>query len=622
MTIPLFTQPVPGDFVGALNTLVNQVNNAISAFSTTLSNSVSQTYQIVGTRCGTNGPLGITSQAQKGASGRIQHCLPFGAEEIVVVWSGYSSSPGAVEVTIPTGFCHQATAATIVAGGTGYAVGDLITPTVAANQIAPTLVVSAVSGGVITDLEVVSGSIFNAIPATGLATTKVTGSGDNTATVTLTVAPFALGFHLGLEQVWGTQTAYAFNNLNGVQPLVRGANVNGLNKEVLLQSGSYIMTDPVTKEFNPGALIGTRYYTPNGGLPVGRALSGSAGLNEYSVFSNFTDVVAGGAMSTSASPPGGFQPLAILGKLRVPKPNFAIIGDSIAYGSVSVNGATTSGATLDANGNKSWIEKAMNQQVPWTNISVSGETVTDWVDTASRLRWRDLDLIRPGCIFDENCINTISNGVTTFAQLLAYKQELWNRFRSLGVRQIWVPTCTPNSTSKYKMTVLPTIAAGGTGYDVSSTFDVTIAGGTLAGGGTAATVSVTTNSSGVVTTVNSITNAGLYTTKPTSPNAATGGTGSGLSLTISTSFNGWYDLSNQALAASNVAIQAWNAYLRAGNAQQYGVTQVIDICRVVESSLGSGLWALGTTLDGTHPTDSATTAMAAYAAPSFANLSY
>ncbi|MGH9066783.1 MAG: hypothetical protein ACRD0J_04725, partial [Acidimicrobiales bacterium] len=73
------------------------------------------------------------------------------------------------------------------------------------------------------------------------------------------------------------------------------------------------------------------------------------------------------------------------------------------------------------------------------------------------------------------------------------------------------------------------VAAGGTGYAASSTFNVNVSGGTET---TAAVVNVTTNASGVVTTINSITTAGVYSALPTNPAATTGGTGSGLTLTL------------------------------------------------------------------------------------------
>jgi hypothetical protein len=78
--------------------------------------------------------------------------------------------------------------------------------------------------------------------------------------------------------------------------------------------------------------------------------------------------------------------------------------------------------------------------------------------------------------------------------------------------------------------VSATINAGGTGYGASQTFNVTVSGGTFT---TAAVVNVTSDGSGVVTTVNSITTPGNYTVLPSlTGNAVTGGTGTGLTLNL------------------------------------------------------------------------------------------
>lgn len=80
-----------------------------------------------------------------------------------------------------------------------------------------------------------------------------------------------------------------------------------------------------------------------------------------------------------------------------------------------------------------------------------------------------------------------------------------------------------------------TVADGGTGYAVSDV--LTVVGGT----GTAATLTVTGVSTGVITTI-SVTTEGDYTVFPTSPVTVTGGTGTGatFNLTESTVRNGIY----------------------------------------------------------------------------------
>lgn len=73
--------------------------------------------------------------------------------------------------------------------------------------------------------------------------------------------------------------------------------------------------------------------------------------------------------------------------------------------------------------------------------------------------------------------------------------------------------------------IAATVASGGTGYSIGDV--LTVAGGT----GAAATVKVILVASGVVSGV-VVEDPGLYTVDPPSPNAATGGTGTGISLTL------------------------------------------------------------------------------------------
>lgn len=72
-----------------------------------------------------------------------------------------------------------------------------------------------------------------------------------------------------------------------------------------------------------------------------------------------------------------------------------------------------------------------------------------------------------------------------------------------------------------------TVSSGGSGYGASQTFNVTLSGGTST---TAAQASVSTDATGLVTKVNGVITAGVYTVIPSSPTATTGGTGTGLTL--------------------------------------------------------------------------------------------
>jgi hypothetical protein len=73
-----------------------------------------------------------------------------------------------------------------------------------------------------------------------------------------------------------------------------------------------------------------------------------------------------------------------------------------------------------------------------------------------------------------------------------------------------------------------TVASGGTGYTVGNV--LSIVGGTLATG-SAATITVATVSSGVITSV-TLTTAGVYSTLPTNPVSVTGGSGSSATFNL------------------------------------------------------------------------------------------
>jgi hypothetical protein len=556
-------------------------------------------YQLVGTRCGLNGLGGFFNSTAPGCESRIQHTLPYGAQSVYPLYAGFQMTlPGnvATESSLPLGAGYQAGSAVAVATGSGYAVSDTIVPTVAANQTAPTLVVTAISSGAIAGLAVADGGLFSAIPAAALTQTSTSGSGTG-GTFTLGVSASVAGLHLGIEQAWGTQTAFGATALTGVRKLTKGATLSGAAGNVMLPSGDMVSPDAVLVTLPAGTTIGTRMWTPGWNIPVGRFLSGSAGLNEDSHSAVLSDTAWNGTYPAHTSPAAGFQPIAIMGRLATPKPSFVLIGDSIMYGVVSAHGAATAHDTLDANGNGGWAERAAAQQVPWSNFSTSTDQLGLWLNNSgSAMRMRALEMIKPSHALDGLAVNDFVGGAVSFATLQGYKIAFWKWLSAIGVKEIWAPTCTPYSSSTKGLAALPAIASGGAGYAASATFNVTIAGGTQSAG--AAVVSVSTNGSGVVTTVNSIVNIGYYTVAPATTNSPTGGTGSGLSLTLT--LDGWLDTASQTASAANTAIQAWNSWLRGGNAAAYGVTRILDLGTDVESSVGSGLWPAGASLDGLH----------------------
>lgn len=481
-------------------------------------------YQIIGTRCGNNGMAGFAPGASfAGINVRMRHILPYGGRNIILVYGGFKVS-AAVESSMAMGGGYQAVSAVIGVGGTGYAVGDIIVPNVATNQFPPTLVVEAVSTGIVTSLGVLEGGMFGIQPAAALTQNTTTGSGTG-CTITLTTVPYVCGLHVGLEQNWNTQAAYSTSNLSGVLKITKGANYNGTEPNLMLPAGDFFFTDPILVDLPPGQAIGTRVFTNGYNLYGGRTLSGSDGspaLNEYAGISNFTDYSWGGTFLTqiTAYNNSGYQPLFILGEVITPGPSFICIGDSIAENITSDPGGGLSADAFDANGNTGWCEKSIAQNTPWSNFSCGGDEVENYLTAMLNMRLRSVNVALPSHILDELAINDFVAGVT-FSQMQAYKISFWNRLISMGIKEIWTTTCTPRSTST----------------------------------------------------------------------------------------DGFATVGNQTPFAGNTDLQLWNAWLRGGNAAAYGVTTVLDVAAVVESSAASGKWAVGDTYDGTHPSKAATTAI-------------
>ena len=145
-----------------------------------------------------------------------------------------------------------------------------------------------------------------------------------------------------------------------------------------------------------------------------------------------------------------------------------------------------------------------------------------------------------------------------------------------------------------------TVAAGGTGYTVGDT--LTLVGGTVAT--TAATYTVATVSSGVVTSVSYAT-YGAYSAIPTSPAATTGGTGTGCTLnltgvgidsvlTIANAGSGYVEQPTITFSAGNAlayAVVGTNTNIRSlGNSLVFNVPDGPGLVVSGSSSNGGAYW--------------------------------
>ena len=300
---------------------------------------------------------------------------------------------------------------------------------------------------------------------------------------------------------------------------------------------------------------------------------------------------------------GGEAPVIILGIPASPMPAVIILGDSIAAGNNDTGNST---------GYIGFIERGLelvgDYPMPWHCQTIGGHALSK---ARIDLAFRERAMWKYGThLLCQLGTNDVAAG-SSVATMQGIYTEIWTAAkRTIGPYgkplQVAQSLILPRTTSNRRLSAIPTIASGGSGYAASSTFTVTLAGGVLKSGESAATVSVTTNGSGVVTTVNSIVNNGIYTTAPSSTNSPTGGAGTGLSLTCS--FGGWFGRADQTPVAGfevgGIADQI-NTWIRS---QAGGplLDKVIDH-RVFLEDANSGVWVNNGTVnyatdDGIHMT--------------------
>lgn len=281
----------------------------------------------------------------------------------------------------------------------------------------------------------------------------------------------------------------------------------------------------------------------------------------------------------------------------------AVLGDSIATGLYD--------NTVSAlNPHWGYVNKALANfnSTPSICLSMPGAKAQDWAQTLAYTggpgqgwrRLKQIPLSGANMAYDPIGTNDLNQGGGNFTLAQTYTRKRYQMLRSYGLKKLIGATLCPHSNSSLGCPSVPTIGVGGTGYTASSTFNVTVAGGTLSAvsgnPGTATTLSVTTNSSGVVTAINSVANIGYYTTAPSGTVATTGGAGTGLTVVLPT-YAGWIDTASQTAATNwgpgSYAVQ-FNTWIRAGAPDANGVPLIdayVDLSAVLSfGATDSGIW--------------------------------
>ena len=111
--------------------------------------------------------------------------LFFGQTLLNGAFSNYSDTSGDV---IPPAAVGGVTGIAVVAGGTGYATGDIVQVTTGTSTVKAQGIVTA-AAGVVTAVQVINSGSYTVAPTASGATTVVTGSGNAALTVTCTCTP-------------------------------------------------------------------------------------------------------------------------------------------------------------------------------------------------------------------------------------------------------------------------------------------------------------------------------------------------------------------------------------------------------------------------------------------------
>jgi hypothetical protein len=404
-----------------------------------------------------------------------------------------------------------------------------------------------------------------------------------------------------------------------LQPVVWSAQFHRLtfggfgNYDMTLQPGQVLEFDPAYGFQCFGNFrVHIRVIMPSTGASFTTSSAGSCYsplAEKWDQDDTTTDnTAASGATYTfanSASGLGGFAPLYVKSRLLpapVPKglPAVVLIGDSIGQGSFDQVSPQQADVAFLA-------RACASADVPYAQYGQSAQRAADWLIDGKRR----LQAIRNGGFTHAIC-ELSTNDLYQGAALSTVQNSmlnLWQLLSDCGLDITQTETiCRCASSAGLTGVSLPTVLSGGSGYASNATFNVTLAGGTLdttiGTPGTPAILSVSTNSSGVVIGVNSIVSPGYYSaasTVPASPNAATGGTGTGLSIG-GLVWGLCVDLPSQVPLAPFLAggtvdqLNDWMATRPGGLIRRY-----VRIKSAVESSPGSRKFAPLGSPDGTHP---------------------
>jgi hypothetical protein len=436
-------------------------------------------------------PQGTTSNLAIVANGAVVLSSGTGAITAIrynALGSGYGSQP-TVTISAPTtagGVTAQANASiyfgggTVVSGGTGYSVGDVLAVVGGSYTSQGYLTVTGNSSGVITSVTTTNGGAYYSFPANAVSVTGGTGSG-----ATFNLLPGGVN---------------SYNLLSGGSgyvepPIITVTGGGGSGANAIARVGSVPQVKSLTSSLD--------FYTSNGQV---LRLTDSTNL-----------VVNYWQLSSSAS--GVQVGMSAIGGDTNIGTNFTTKGTSShvfstnSYGSVGLVVSHTASAvnyvqvTGAATGNVTVIGTAGTD----ANISLAIQPKgTGAIDLAA----------------GSSGVN-ISNGGTVTAITRTAGGSGYSYPISVVISAPTTAGGIQATANAYAGAITTAVTTGGTGYTLNDV--ITVVGGT----GTQSQSYIVSGVSGGAITTLTIQNYGIYTTPPSNPVSVTGGTGSSATLTLS-----------------------------------------------------------------------------------------
>jgi hypothetical protein len=401
-----------------------------------------QQLQIVGSRTGLRMSTSLTG-SDVGSMSRTGHKVYGNPSSIVLAYAGFDLRSVDEKIT-PAGV-YRVTSVAVAAGGTGHAVGDVIS--LVAGVKTATVRVVAVAAGVITKVQLLNPGVYDTPAADASAQSATTGAGiDSTFNFEWSEGAYMINAAIEPDFTAASVTSGQYNG-RWARKGVLSDSTSAV--DIVPKPGEIVMTDPIPLSIPNPTVIGLRQYARGKLLALGLPTNP---LSEKGSVGTPGNVALTGSVLTPNAQTAVFQPMLILGVPTSRVTSFLVLSHSIAaaiYSSGDGNGDTG-----DADGNVGWPERACAGSFPVVNFARSGDSYSNWFKSPASgslngrtMRYSLISLARPTDIILDCSVNDIGDG-STYATVLGYETQIVNELKSLlpDVR-IWLVTTTPQTTS-------------------------------------------------------------------------------------------------------------------------------------------------------------------------------